>query len=77
MDGIATPPDPRPFGASLDVLGSVLPGTNWLTLRRLAAGRKSWIANLSALAAITMAMVILFRVTSAFSPRPSRGSRCF
>lgn len=70
MDGIASPPDPRPFGSSIEVLGSVLPGTNWLTLRRLAAQRKVWVANFLALAVITLAMVALVRATSAFSPRP-------
>ena len=37
MDGIITPADPAPFRASGQVLASVLPGMNWLSLSRFKA----------------------------------------
>lgn len=70
MDGIATPPDPHPFRASGAVLGAVLPGSNWLSLRRAGAGRAVWGANLIALAAIVAAMVVLTHIANTLSPRP-------
>lgn len=70
MDGIETPPDPRPFGASFDVLTSVLPFTNWLTLRRLGAMRSVWAANVVALIGIVVVMALFAMAAEAFSPRP-------
>lgn len=70
MDGIETPPDPRAFGASIDVLTSVLPGTNWLTLRRLGAAGRTYSTNITALVAIVVVMVLLATAAEAFSPRP-------
>lgn len=70
MDGIPTPPDPAPFTASRNVLAAVVPGFNWLALRRAGASRRFWILNLVALAAIVAAMTLLYAFTSALSPRP-------
>jgi hypothetical protein len=36
MDGIATPPDPRPFAASLEMLGAVTPGFHLIVMRARA-----------------------------------------
>lgn len=70
MDGIESPPDPRPFGASLEVLGSVLPLTNWLNLKRLGAEASVWRTNLLAVVLIVILMTVLARAAAAFSPRP-------
>lgn len=70
IDGIETPPDPHPFRASWAVLAAVLPGGNWLGFARAGAGRGDWRGNLLLLAAIVLAMVLLHRLTSAYSPRP-------
>jgi MFS family permease len=70
MDGIDSPHDPHPFRASLAVLGSVTPGPNWLWLLKRKASLRDWIVNLLALALIVVAVVVLTRITSAFSPRP-------
>jgi MFS transporter, Spinster family, sphingosine-1-phosphate transporter len=70
MDGIATPPDPHPFRASAQVLGSVLPGFNWLSLIRFKVGGAIWRDNLLWLAAIVVVMAVLVVLTSHLSPRP-------
>ncbi|MBD3729399.1 MAG: MFS transporter [Sphingomonadales bacterium] len=70
MDGIETPDDPAPFAASTQVLGAILPGTNWLNLARLKASGSVWRANLAVLVAIIAAMAVLVRLASDFSPRP-------
>ena len=71
MDGIASKPDPHPFRASANVLGSVTPGSNWYYLWRRDAGAKQWAINLSGLAVILLAAFVLVRLTQSFSPRPS------
>jgi MFS transporter, Spinster family, sphingosine-1-phosphate transporter len=70
MDGIPTPPDPHPFKASAQVLGSVLPGFNWLSLSRFKVDKAIWRDNLLWLAGIAVVMTILYQVTSTVSPRP-------
>jgi MFS family permease len=70
MDGIPTPPDPAPFRASAQVLGSVLPGFNWLSLSRFKVSGAIWRDNLLWLAGIVAAMTALFVLTSQLSPRP-------
>jgi MFS family permease len=70
MDGIPTLPDPHPFRASAQVLGSVLPGFNWLSLSRFNVPRTIWRANLLWLAGIAISMTALFLLTSRLSPRP-------
>jgi MFS transporter, Spinster family, sphingosine-1-phosphate transporter len=70
MDGIVSQPDPHPFRASWGVLGSVLPGTNWVSLWRRAATPRDWMGNLGALILIVLLMMLATRWTSAFSPRP-------
>ncbi len=70
MDGIATPHDPHPFRASAQVLGSVLPGFNWLSLRQFKVSAKIWRANLLWLVGIVAVMAVLYLVTSRISPRP-------
>ena len=70
MDGIDSQPDPHPWRASLGVLGSVLPISNWLALARRKARGQDWIVNLAALLLISVAMLLLTRVTASFSPRP-------
>ncbi len=71
MDGIITPPDPHPFRASLGVLSSVLPGTNWLSFVRRKASSRDWLVNAVSLFVIVLAMVFATRWTSEFAPRPS------
>lgn len=71
LDGIPTPPDPHPFRAAGQVLASVVPGLNWLSLARLRAGAGLWRGNLLWLGGIVMAMVALTKITQAISPRPS------
>ncbi|MFM2099772.1 MAG: hypothetical protein RLZZ366_1311, partial [Pseudomonadota bacterium] len=46
MDGIPTPHDPHPFRASAQVLGSVVPGFNWLSLARFKVAGGIWRDNL-------------------------------
>jgi MFS family permease len=70
MDGIDSPHDPHPWRASLAVLGAVLPVSNWLALARRKARWQDWIVNLAALVLISVAMLMLTRITSSFSPRP-------
>lgn len=70
MDGIPTPADPAPFRASAQVLGSVLPGLNWFSLRRFNVTAAIWRDNLLWLAAIVGSMIGLYLVTSHVSPRP-------
>ncbi|TIX49511.1 MFS transporter [Alteraurantiacibacter aquimixticola] len=71
MDGIRATKDPAPFKASANVLGSVVPGTNWYYLWKRDAGSRQWTANLIGLALILAAAVTLVRVTQYFSPRPA------
>jgi MFS transporter, Spinster family, sphingosine-1-phosphate transporter len=70
MDGIPTPVDPHPFRASAQVLGSVVPGFNWLSLRRFKVHGSIWRDNLLWLGGIVIAMIALIMLTSHFSPRP-------
>ncbi len=70
MDGILTPHDPAPFAASGKVLAAVIPGFNWLALRRAGAGWPFWKLNLGALLLIALAMAALTHFTTALSPRP-------
>jgi MFS transporter, Spinster family, sphingosine-1-phosphate transporter len=70
LDGIPTPADPHPFRASAQVLGSVLPGFNWISLSRFKVTGKIWRDNLLWLVGIVAAMVAMVMVTSQFSPRP-------
>jgi MFS transporter, Spinster family, sphingosine-1-phosphate transporter len=70
MDGIETPPDPHPFRASAAVLGSVTPGSNWLSLWQRGASAGQWAINIAGLAIIVVAMALLSQIASAFSPRP-------
>lgn len=70
MDGIITPADPAPFRASGQVLASVLPGMNWLSLSRFKAAAGIWRSNLLWLAGIVAAMIALIALTSRISPRP-------
>lgn len=70
MDGIETPPDPAPFAASAQVLGSIMPGTNWLNLSRLKAAPSVWVANLLAMVLVIAAMAGLAWLTGTYSPRP-------
>lgn len=69
-DGIATPRDPDPFGASLGVLGAVTPGVHWIALARRRASTRDWLVNLVILALIAIGVVAATRWTEAFSPRP-------
>jgi len=70
LAGIASVPDPHPFRASLAVLGSVTPISNWLALAKRRASRRDWSWNVAVLVLLIVAMALLTRVTSAFSPRP-------
>ncbi len=70
MDGIATPPDPHPFRASAQVLGSVTPGFNWASLAQLKVSKNVWRDNLLWLGGIVALMAVLVAVTSRVSPRP-------
>ena len=70
QDGIETPPDPAPFRASWQVLAAVVPGFNWLALRKAGASGAFWRLNLGALAMIVLAMAALAQLTGQISPRP-------
>jgi len=70
LDGIESPPDPRPFRESLALLGAVTPGTHWLALAGRRAGARHWSVNLLATLLAVAAAVLLTRITSALSPRP-------
>jgi MFS family permease len=71
MDGIASTPDPAPFKASLALLGSVTPGTNYLSLAARGAGGRHWMGNIGCLIVVIALMTVMVHLTSAFSPRPS------
>lgn len=73
IEGITTPPDPRPFAASFEVLMAVVPFTNWVMLARRGASARVWAVNLVGTALILGAMVALARAGAAFSPRPLLG----
>lgn len=70
MDGIDTPPDPAPFRASFMVLGAVIPGGNWLTLRARKAPARTWIANFTSLVAIIAGAALMVGLTQRYAPRP-------
>ena len=70
LDGIESPPDPRPFQASLALLGAVTPGANWFALALRRAGARDWSVNLVATIGVVAGAILLTRITSAFSPRP-------
>jgi MFS transporter, Spinster family, sphingosine-1-phosphate transporter len=70
IDGLPAPPDPHPFRASAQVLGSVTPGLNWLSLARLSASRAMWRSNLLWLGGIVLAMFGLIHLTQSIAPRP-------
>lgn len=71
LDGITTMPDPAPFRASGQVLASVTPGFNWISLARLGASPAMWRNNLIWLAGIVLAMAGLTKLTQSLAPRPS------
>lgn len=71
MDGIVTQPDPAPFKASADVLGSVVPGSNWFYLWRRQAGAAQWLTNIAGLALILLVAYGLVQLAQDFSPRPA------
>jgi len=71
LDGIESPPDPRPIRASLALLGAVTPGANWCALALRRAGARYWGVNLVATITIVAGAAALSRWTSAFSPRPA------
>lgn len=70
MDGIATPPDPRPFAASLEMLGAVTPGFHLIVMRMRRASAAMVARNLLAIGLITAAMIVLTLLSTAISPRP-------
>ncbi|MGX7896785.1 MFS transporter [Tsuneonella sp. HG222] len=70
VDGISSPPDPHPFKASAEVLGSVTPLANWYYLWRRDAGARQWAINLGSLAAILAVCWTMTQITRDFSPRP-------
>ena len=70
LDGIESAPDPRPFRASLALLGAVTPGANWFALAGRRAGARYWSVNLVATLVVIVAALVLMRITSALSPRP-------
>jgi MFS transporter, Spinster family, sphingosine-1-phosphate transporter len=70
LDGIESAPDPRPFRASLALLGAVTPGANWFALAARRAGARYWSVNLVASLVVIVAALLLMRITSALSPRP-------
>ena len=70
MDGIATPPDPRPFAASLEMLGAVTPGFHLIVMRMRRASGAMVGRNLLAISLITAAMIALTILSTAISPRP-------
>jgi hypothetical protein len=70
LDGIESPPDPKPFRASLALLAAVTPGANWLAMAGRRAGARYWSVNLVATVLLIAGATVLTRVTSAMSPRP-------
>ncbi len=70
LDGIESPPDPRPFRASLALLAAVTPGTNWLAMAGRRAGARYWNVNLVATVLVIAGAIVLTRITSPVSPRP-------
>jgi MFS transporter, Spinster family, sphingosine-1-phosphate transporter len=71
IDGFIAPEDPHPFRASAQVLGSVTPGFNWISLSRLKAESGIWRNNLLWLAGIIIAMTGLYTFAAHFAPRPN------
>ena len=71
LDGIESPPDPKPFRASLALLGGVTPGANWCALALRRAPARYWGVSLLATALVVAGAVLLTRITSALSPRPA------
>ena len=70
LDGIESPPDPRPFHSSLALLGAVTPGANWLALAARRAAARYWSVNLVATLLAVVLALVLTRITSSLSPRP-------
>jgi MFS transporter, Spinster family, sphingosine-1-phosphate transporter len=71
IDGIVAAPDPHPFRASAQILASVTPGLNWLSLIRFRAAPGMWRNNLLWLGGIVLGMAALVRLTQSFAPRPA------
>ena len=71
LDGIASPPDPHPFRASLALLGAVTPVSNWFALALRRASARYWSINLVATILVIAGATALTRLTTAFSPRPA------
>lgn len=70
MDGVETPRDPAPFKASFALLGSVTPGTNFLSLAARGAPARHWTANIGVIIVVVALMALTVYLTSSFSPRP-------
>jgi MFS family permease len=70
LDGIVSPPDPRPVRASIALLAAVTPGANWVTMALRRAGARYWGTNLLATLLVIVGAVALTRLTSSLSPRP-------
>ncbi len=71
VDGIVAVPDPAPFRASAQVLGSVTPGFNWIHLSRRGASNRQWLINLATLTAIVLGVIAASRFASSIAPRPA------
>ena len=70
MDGIATPPDPRPFAASPEMLGAVPPGFPLLLMPPRQAGAAMIPRHLVLTALIIAAMLPRHTASTPISPRP-------
>ncbi len=71
LDGATAPEDERPFRASANVLGAILPISNWILLRRAGVGRSIWFANIAGLFAILAVCWGLAVLASSLAPRPA------
>ena len=69
MDGIESAPDPRPFRASWEVFGAVLPGTNWFMLWKSGARRADWLMNVGGLGIIVLVSASLALLANSLAPR--------
>ncbi len=63
-DGIKPTHDPKPFTASAETLGAIMPGLAWLYMARRNAPQKTWIINIIGLALIVLVATLLTNWTN-------------
>lgn len=67
-EGVVQPRDPHPFRRCGEDLMAVVPPFVWLNFRQMAVGRRVWIANLAAAAALMLSVLGISALIHALAP---------